>query len=141
MIGVGPELARLMTLATHKRLSITFAARATEEEKFEYLRRAKLFVLPSVEEGWGIVVAEALSVGTPVLAYDLPAYRSAFGRRLHVVAVGNEQRLRGAARRLLAHYRRAPAAYAKEQAELVTFADRFRRDTVAAREYDFLLEG
>jgi glycosyltransferase involved in cell wall biosynthesis len=140
MIGVGPELHRLVELATRKRLAITFAARATEAEKFEYLRRSKLFVLPSIEEGWGIVVAEAFSVGTPVLAYDLPAYREPFGRHLHTVAVGNEQRLRGAARRLLAQYRRGPAAYTREQAELIIFAERFRRDAVAAREYDFLLE-
>jgi len=141
MIGVGPELERLVALATHKRLAITFVGRATDAEKFEYIRRSKLFVLPSIEEGWGIVVAEAFSVGTPVLAYDLPVYRSIFGRHLHTVLVGNEQRLRGAARRLLAQYRRGPEAYAREQAELIIFAERFRRDTVAACEYDFLLEG
>ncbi len=141
MIGIGPELHRLVELATRKRLNITFAGRASESEKFEYLRRARLFVFPSVEEGWGIVIAEALSVGTPVLAYDLPVYKSAFGRHIRTVAVGNEQRLRSSSRRLLARYRQSPAAYAKEQDELVAFAGRFQRDTVAAREYAFLLEG
>lgn len=141
MIGAGPELHRLVELATHKRLNITFAGRASESEKFEYMRRAKLFVLPSIEEGWGIVIAEALSVGTPVLAYDLPAYRSAFGRHIRTVAVGNEQRLRSASRRLLARYRQSPTAYTKEQHEVVTFARRFKRNAVVAREYAFLLEG
>jgi glycosyltransferase involved in cell wall biosynthesis len=141
MIGVGPELKRLVTLATSKRLAISFVGRATEEEKFQYLRHSKLFVLPSVEEGWGIVVAEAISVGTPVLAYDLPVYESVFEGHMHTVAVGNTQRLRAAARRLLAQYRRAPDAYAKEQAELVSFAERFARETVVTNEYNFLLEG
>ncbi|HUB93730.1 MAG TPA: glycosyltransferase [Verrucomicrobiae bacterium] len=140
MIGVGPELERLVTLATHKRLPITFVGRATEEEKFDYIRRSKLFVFPSIEEGWGIVIAEAFSVGTPVLAYDLPVYESIFGRHLHTVLISNEQRLRGAARRLLAQYNRSPELYTREQAELIVYAERFRRDTVAASEYDFLLE-
>lgn len=141
MIGVGPELKRLVTLATRKRLAISFVGRATDEEKFQYLRHARLFVLPSVEEGWGIVVAEAISVGTPVLAYDLPVYKSVFGNHVHTVAVGNTARLRSAARRLLAQYRRGPGAYEREQSQLVQFAERFKRDIVAAKEYEFLLEG
>jgi len=141
MIGVGPEFMRLVSLAMHKRLNISFVGRASEREKFEYLRHAQLFVFPSVEEGWGIVVAEALSVGTPVLAYDLPVYKTVFGHRIHTVAVGNEQRLRGGARRLLARWRRSPQAYTTEQAQIFHYAERFKRDTVAATEYEFLLEG
>jgi glycosyltransferase involved in cell wall biosynthesis len=47
----------------------------SEEDKWALLRRASLFVAPSREEGWGIAVGEALTAGTPVLAYDLPAYQ------------------------------------------------------------------
>ncbi|HSW99005.1 MAG TPA: glycosyltransferase [Candidatus Saccharimonadales bacterium] len=140
MVGVGPELPRLVRLAAVKGLNIAFVGRADDRQKFDIVRRAQLFVLPSIEEGWGIVVAEALSVGTPVLAYDLPVYKDIFGHRLHTVAIHNEQRLRAAARRLLAHYRRRPELYEKEQIELVQFAQRFRRDRIAQEEYDFLLD-
>ncbi len=37
--------------------------------------RAKILVHPSVVEGQGIVVLEALASGTPVCAYNLPAYQ------------------------------------------------------------------
>jgi glycosyltransferase involved in cell wall biosynthesis len=37
-----------------------------------------VFVSPSVEEGWGIAVGEALIAGVPSVVYELPAY-SHFG--------------------------------------------------------------
>jgi glycosyltransferase involved in cell wall biosynthesis len=36
-------------------------------------------VFPSLFEGWGIAVAEALACGIPVVAYDIPALREVFG--------------------------------------------------------------
>jgi len=35
-------------------------------------------VLPSYEEGWGISLAEALSLGLPAVVYDLPVLREVF---------------------------------------------------------------
>ncbi|WP_267387480.1 glycosyltransferase family 1 protein [Sphingomonas sp. GC_Shp_3] len=43
------------------------------------LRGARALLLPSFAEGYGMPVAEALSVGTPVLCSDLPALREAGG--------------------------------------------------------------
>ncbi len=43
------------------------------------LRGARALVLPSFAEGYGMPVAEALSVGTPVICSDLPALHEAGG--------------------------------------------------------------
>ncbi|RZM31644.1 MAG: glycosyltransferase, partial [Sphingomonas sp.] len=43
------------------------------------LRGARALLLPSFAEGYGMPVAEALAVGTPVLCSDLPALREAGG--------------------------------------------------------------
>jgi glycosyltransferase involved in cell wall biosynthesis len=43
------------------------------------LRGARALLLPSFAEGYGMPVAEALSVGTPALCSDLPALREAGG--------------------------------------------------------------
>jgi len=42
------------------------------------LKSATVMIAPSLEEGWGIAVCEALACGIPVAAYDLPTYRSLF---------------------------------------------------------------
>jgi glycosyltransferase involved in cell wall biosynthesis len=39
------------------------------------LASAALFLMASVREGWGLVVTEANSVGTPAIVYDRPGLR------------------------------------------------------------------
>ncbi len=41
----------------------------------QWLRRASVFLMPSVHEGMGVALAEALSVGTPALVCDVPGLR------------------------------------------------------------------
>jgi glycosyltransferase involved in cell wall biosynthesis len=48
-------------------------------EKFRLLKSSRVFLMPSHYESWGIVLAEALVSGVPVVAYDLPPYRPIFG--------------------------------------------------------------
>lgn len=45
----------------------------------DLLRGARALLLPSFAEGYGMPVAEALSVGTPVICSDLPALHEAGG--------------------------------------------------------------
>jgi glycosyltransferase involved in cell wall biosynthesis len=42
-------------------------------EKFELLGRSKVMIYPSYMDTFAIVVLEALSTGTPVIAYAIPA--------------------------------------------------------------------
>jgi glycosyltransferase involved in cell wall biosynthesis len=141
MVGVGPELDRLKEIAAAKNLPITFAGLASEAKKFDYLRRAKLFVFPSIEEGWGIVVAESLSVGTPVLAYNLPVYGQVFGDHLYTVPQGDTDALAAEAARLLNNIGANPGKYAHEQKALAEYAAIYQLDRVASAEYAFLTQG
>ena len=47
--------------------AVRFVGPVSDEEKWSYYRQADLFVLPTHSENFGIVVAEALASGTPVL--------------------------------------------------------------------------
>ena len=48
---------------------VEFAGHVSEERKSEEISRAWLLALPSLKEGWGLVVMEAASAGVPAVAY------------------------------------------------------------------------
>ena len=54
--------------------NVVMSGYVSEETKFELLRRSRIFIFLSYEEGWAISVMEAASAGIPIVAYSLPAY-------------------------------------------------------------------
>jgi glycosyltransferase involved in cell wall biosynthesis len=60
---------KLIALARERRIehAITWTGLITGDVKYGALKAAEVFVLPSHQENFGIVVAEALACGTPVL--------------------------------------------------------------------------
>lgn len=138
MAGAGPESGRLKAVIADEKLPVELVGRVSEAEKFELYARAQLFVFPSIEEGWGIVVAEALAAGTPVLAYDLPVYREIFNDNLHVIPEGSTRKLQQEALSLLQRYSLQPQLYKQEQQRIADFAERFTKANVARAEYLFL---
>jgi glycosyltransferase involved in cell wall biosynthesis len=79
------RLARELGIAS----SVRFLGNVSESEKSRLLHSARVFAFASKEEGWGIVLAEAMRHGLPCLTYDLPAYRGIFTRGRISVAVGD----------------------------------------------------
>ncbi len=66
-------LNKLIIQVKHLNLDkkIKFWGFVTENKKFELLARAHILLNPSIREGWGLVVIEAASVGTPTIAFDV----------------------------------------------------------------------
>lgn len=76
IIGHGVEHDRLQQLVTELHLSRNVRIVPPLQDAadvYAYMKRAKVFVLPSVREGFGIVALEALSCGTPVITTSSPA--------------------------------------------------------------------
>ncbi len=59
--------------------TVTFLGVLTGPEKYAAMSKAKLLLFPSHHESWGLVALEGMAVGIPVVGYDLPSSREAFG--------------------------------------------------------------
>lgn len=59
------------------------------QEKIRKLSQAKVFILPSYEENWGIAIGEAMAAGLPVVAYDLRSIKPIWTTHIEWVPLGN----------------------------------------------------
>jgi glycosyltransferase involved in cell wall biosynthesis len=69
IVGEGPERARLRDVVNEHQLGdqVRFLDNLDDADLFGLMKASSLFVLPSVREGFGIVVAEAMACGVPVI--------------------------------------------------------------------------
>ncbi|MFM9369709.1 glycosyltransferase family 4 protein [Streptomyces sp. Da 82-17] len=72
IVGDGPERGRLEQLAGP---GVEFAGHVSEAEKHRLLCASWLLLHPSAVEGWGLVVTEAATRGTPAIGFDVPGLR------------------------------------------------------------------
>ena len=73
--GPGEEAKVLARLDANLAKHIKFLGRLSEEEKVEFLSSLDLYVAPNTGgESFGIILAEAMASGAPVLASDIPAF-------------------------------------------------------------------
>jgi glycosyltransferase involved in cell wall biosynthesis len=62
-------------LSSRYRESIEFRGSVSKGEKIELMQRSHILAVTSIKEGWGLVVTEANSQGTPAVAYDVDGLR------------------------------------------------------------------
>jgi glycosyltransferase involved in cell wall biosynthesis len=78
IVGDGSEYKSLSNKIKEMNLvdNIKLMGYVSEREKFLIMKRSKVFVFPSYEEGWGIAVTEAIACGLDVVLYDIGAYKA-----------------------------------------------------------------
>jgi glycosyltransferase involved in cell wall biosynthesis len=74
VVGDGPLRAQLEVQAACLGIAarVTFAGARPQADIPAYFQRATLFAMPSLQEGLGLVAAEAMACGCPVVAHDIP---------------------------------------------------------------------
>ncbi|WP_269858235.1 glycosyltransferase [Streptomyces sp. RPT161] len=85
--GDGPDEAELRRLAGQLGIAdrVDWLGRVDGTARFDLLAGARLVCMPSRYETFGMVAAEALATGTPVLAYDIPCLRALVGEAVGVL--------------------------------------------------------
>lgn len=94
VVGRGPEvhvehLRRALREAGVEDRCVLHGFVSTEDLQ-KILQQAGVFISCSYEEGWGISIAEALAMGVPCIAYDLPSHREIFGKEIRRVRIGDK---------------------------------------------------
>jgi glycosyltransferase involved in cell wall biosynthesis len=86
IVGSGNERYTRRLRSEASRLNLTGAVRfvgaLSEADKYRQMASAHMLLVASVREGWGLVVTEANSCGTPAVGYDVPGIRDSIVDRV-----------------------------------------------------------
>lgn len=141
VVGDGPERANLERLTTELDLHdrVTFAGRLPPAEAQAQARRAAVFVLPSVDEAFGVAYVEAMAGGVPAIGCrgePGPEEIAAAGGGIRLVPPGEPEALAAELRALLDEpsWRRELGDAARATVEAHFTWERCGRETVAAYE-------
>ena len=95
-------LARLPELGLVEGRDILLLGTVSETDLGAWYRAADAFAFPSIKEGFGLVVLEALAAGLPVVASDIPVFAEYLrdGENALLVPPGDPAALAGALHRL-----------------------------------------
>lgn len=75
--GQGGYYQKIMKLIKNSpyRKDIEYLGRIGSDAKIELLQKSHLILVTSVKEGWGLIVTEAASQGTPAVVYNVDGLR------------------------------------------------------------------
>ncbi len=89
------ERARALGVADQ----VVFLGYVPDEQLIKLYQRARALLQPSKAEGFGLTGLEAMAVGCPVIAADIPVFREIYGRHAHFFAPNDAAALVQAVRR------------------------------------------
>jgi phosphatidylinositol alpha-1,6-mannosyltransferase len=80
MVGEGDDVPRLQRMADERGLrNVSFLGFVSDARKRELLEEARVLLLPSRQEGFGLAAVEAAAAGVPVIALRNTALEEVFG--------------------------------------------------------------
>ena len=138
LIGDGPAENDIKKIINQAKLNknIKFAGVVYDfARKIKLLKQSKIFVLPSYEENWAIVIGEAMAAGLPVIVYDLPELRKVWGKNINYIKLKNTNDFADKIFQILNDKRQ----YQKEAAQNQKFVAKFDWDKIISQEIDFII--
>lgn len=77
IVGNGPIENELKSMVKEKSLDRVVEFLGYQPNGYEFMINADVVLIPSVAEGFGLVVLEAMAAKTPIVAFDVPAINEA----------------------------------------------------------------
>jgi glycosyltransferase involved in cell wall biosynthesis len=74
-----PEFVKKLHGLSVDKNRVIFTGRLSNQDKISFLKHAKLFVFPSLYEGFGIPILEAFTLQTPQAVSRIPVFEEIFG--------------------------------------------------------------
>ncbi len=76
-ISGGGDQSELKTFAEENNFAenVVFYGRTSDNQKFDLMQKSHVICSTSIKEGWGLVITEANSQGTPAISYDVDGLR------------------------------------------------------------------
>lgn len=87
IVGQGPQREEWEQLCKEQGLSAHVTFHGYVKNPLDYLRDADVVLMPSIGEGFGLVFLEAFEVGTPVIAFDVPAANEIIDHEINGILV------------------------------------------------------
>lgn len=104
------------------------------DERFDYLRKGRIFLFPSYYESFGQVALEAMKNGLPVIAYNIPPFEVFKKGMIKIPILDNKKMAREILRLLSdAEY------YQQVQKEALNFSAEFSWDKTGMEIYDIIM--
>ncbi|MBB5514398.1 glycosyltransferase involved in cell wall biosynthesis [Rubricella aquisinus] len=97
---------------------VTYHGALPDAEVHALLARADALLFPSLAEGAGLPVGEALGIGLPVIAHDLPCLKDLFGEAPHYVSAQNPAEWADALRSRFREHSATKPAYEASKLEM-----------------------
>lgn len=82
------KVIRYISMSRHSN-SIEVLGKVSPKQKLQLMRQSKLIVVTSIKEGWGLIITEANSQGTPAVAYDVDGLRDSIKNNITGILVPN----------------------------------------------------
>lgn len=131
LIGDGSLRSKLQRLVTQLKLDGVFHFLGNHEEPFPFMANCDVFVMPSLHEGFGIALLEALAVGLPCISTATAGPTEILGNSGGLlVTPGSVEELAAAMRKMT-----IPEVRARFRSQATQLAGRFSADECAARVY------
>jgi len=108
----------------------------SDDEAYSMIAKSKIFIIPTKNEGWCISIAEAMALGLPIVAYNLPVFKDIFEDKINYISINDTKKFTEKIFELLEN-KKLSESYKKNGIE---FIKKYNLKEIANKELNFMVK-